>query len=332
MENKLLGTGTYGCVYKPPISCKYLKKFDKKHENDVMKVVDTTIEANILELEISEIIRDIDPKNNYFISFSGDGCLLDDDDELKSCKAYKNAKKLIYIKGYYVKHGGVSLHSYLKNMHKDDISVNILFEWIIHLTKGLKLLHDNNIVHLDIKTDNIVIDKDGNPKFIDFGLSKFASEIQKSDTCYYSLYPLFYTAQCAKIEKLYEEYEPLVIFFDKNYKRGTKTDLILKLFNKANKFSKKYFNNAIKSDNFYLKPKIIPKFNEKAGIFKVDVYMLMHMINDYIYVPYSYIFSENHETKKIQDKIVDCINNGLNVFPDKQYTTGELLYILTNKT
>ena len=288
-----------------------------------MKVVNTTLDPNILELEISETIRDIDPNNNYFISFSGDSCLLDDNDvNLKSCSTYRSASKSTQIKGYYLKYGGPSLYSYIEN---NGIDVNTAWKWMIHLIKGLKLLHDNNVVHLDIKADNIVIDEDLKPKFIDFGLSKFASEFEQSDVCYYyRIYPLFYTVQCIKnIEKLYKEYEHLVEFYDKNYKRNTETDLILKLFNEATKYPSKYFKNTIKSNNFYLEPKVIPEFNEQAGIFKVDVYMLMKMINDYIYLPHFKNFTK--DDRKVTNGIVATINKGLNVFPDKQYTSGDLL-------
>ena len=43
---------------------------------------------------------------------------------------------------------------------------------------ALKYLHSMNVLYQDLKTDNIISDKDGNIKHIDFGLSKnnFSSE------------------------------------------------------------------------------------------------------------------------------------------------------------
>ena len=38
--------------------------------------------------------------------------------------------------------------------------------------KGLKILHQENIIHRDMKPDNIMIDKMGLAKLIDFGFAK----------------------------------------------------------------------------------------------------------------------------------------------------------------
>jgi len=49
------------------------------------------------------------------------------------------------------------------------------------ICSGLKYLHGRNIIHLDLKPQNILMDATMVPKIADFSLSRFLSE-QKSKT------------------------------------------------------------------------------------------------------------------------------------------------------
>jgi [calcium/calmodulin-dependent protein kinase] kinase len=57
------------------------------------------------------------------------------------------------------------------NYRNDIYDEKLMKKWILGIAKGLKFLHENNIVHRDIKSDNILIDKNGNIKIADFGCS-----------------------------------------------------------------------------------------------------------------------------------------------------------------
>ena len=58
-----------------------------------------------------------------------------------------------------------------KNYRDDIYDEQLMKKWILDIAKGLKFLHENNVVHRDIKSDNILIDKDGHCKIADFGCS-----------------------------------------------------------------------------------------------------------------------------------------------------------------
>lgn len=67
-----------------------------------------------------------------------------------------------------------SLASYLQK-HKGNISFEQKLHWLLHVAKGMRFLHSKNVIHRDLKCDNILIDANMIAKITDFGISKMKS-------------------------------------------------------------------------------------------------------------------------------------------------------------
>lgn len=63
---------------------------------------------------------------------------------------------------------GANLQDYLKK-HKGGLSEKFLRVVFPRLLKGLKLIHENDLLHLDVKPGNIHIRRGGRPLLLDFG-------------------------------------------------------------------------------------------------------------------------------------------------------------------
>ncbi|MCP4703595.1 MAG: serine/threonine protein kinase, partial [candidate division Zixibacteria bacterium] len=73
---------------------------------------------------------------------------------------------------------GQSLKDYLANRN---VSMTERLKISEKIVRGLSAAHKLNIVHRDIKTDNIMIDSNGEPKILDFGLAKPFDSVFSSD-------------------------------------------------------------------------------------------------------------------------------------------------------
>lgn len=92
---------------------------------------------------------------------------------VKFVKAWEERKRL-YIQTELCE---MSLKDFLE---KNDSTIeSVVWEFLVDLTLGLKHLHDNGLIHMDIKPANIFIGLDGLCKIGDFGL---VLELSKCDT------------------------------------------------------------------------------------------------------------------------------------------------------
>lgn len=69
-----------------------------------------------------------------------------------------------------------------KWLYENNLTVSQAIDISLDVAKGIKICHDNNIVHRDIKLNNIFVSKDGKFKLGDFGISKKIGELTRSHT------------------------------------------------------------------------------------------------------------------------------------------------------
>ncbi len=94
-----------------------------------------------------------------------------------TCKPDGSDKDISYIVMEHIV--GESLRDYLANR---SVAMTERLRLSEKIVRGLAAAHKLNIVHRDIKTDNIMIDSNGEPKIIDFGLAKPFDSVFSDDS------------------------------------------------------------------------------------------------------------------------------------------------------
>ena len=187
---------------------------------------------------------------------------------------------------------GGNLFSFLKKHRKiSEKTAKLLFKQII---LGIKYMHDHNIVHRDIKLENILIDLNNNIKICDFGIGRVLSSPDQ---------PLY--DQCGT--PMYIAPEILLCSKDKGYK-GFPVDIwssgiaLYILLSGALPFSLKS-----ESKSFYSSSQ--SKLND----------------NNSIELQYSIINKEPNEIENISDEAKDLISKLLIKNPEERITCEEIL-------
>jgi membrane-associated tyrosine/threonine-specific cdc2-inhibitory kinase len=72
-----------------------------------------------------------------------------------------------------------NLTEHVVNMERrgEEISSSLIAFWGIQLAKALNLLHNNNVLHLDLKPDNVLVTESGMLKLGDFGQARKLSDV-----------------------------------------------------------------------------------------------------------------------------------------------------------
>ena len=164
MKNEIVGEGTYGCVIKPALKCDKDANINKKDYDNRLSKVMSKRDA-VEELEEMKKIQKIDGIEKFTIRepiYCKPAVNARFNKIVKDCKTervnyrYKNDKD--NLRQLVIDDGGIDVYKFYKKVLPgiSNEEKNIFFTSILHLFKGLKFFSENDIVHRDIKTLNIV--------------------------------------------------------------------------------------------------------------------------------------------------------------------------------
>ena len=139
---------------------KILKKIEEEYEDEDENEKEKKNDGLIKNIDIFKKISSINPPNPYII-----GCILSGNGVITKGKEIIKTRNYFIVefapKGDLLKY--VKYAQGFKEKHAKLIFQKILI--------GVQALHISGIYHLDLKLENIILDKDYNPKICDFGLA-----------------------------------------------------------------------------------------------------------------------------------------------------------------
>ena len=167
----LIGMGSFGCVYSPQLPCiiPCTKEKCKTGISKLMTSQNAALEKENIDLLFNDFQHFEVNISDYFI-IDPHQCLPNPKSIPDDMCSYKitNPSLLIY------ENGGNNLYDYMGPRGIDTAKICKILQGLLNILGGISLLLSNNIVHADIKEENIVIGlSKKNPSFrlIDFGLS-----------------------------------------------------------------------------------------------------------------------------------------------------------------
>jgi serine/threonine protein kinase len=171
----VIGEGTYGCAHKPSMKC---RDQTRRNKNEISKLMTSVNAAK--ELKEFALIDFADKEKEFYLG-KPRKCevdrILSNIRSIRKCPSGKfDPMRMDDYSLLVMKYGGQDLELFGEEVMtwtktKEHIDAIELF-WleVVRLFYGLKVLHDNNVVHHDLKQQNIVYDQATNrANFIDFG-------------------------------------------------------------------------------------------------------------------------------------------------------------------
>jgi len=292
MSGKLLGEGSYGCVFFPMLNCKEAEVLNKNVYQRMVSKVFTSLDESSdsifeKEADLARLVNKLDPSGSYF-GTPTKICKVPFEELIKH-PAFQECEELNYaistkpaaLDQIVMPDYGLQLDTYLRVFKQLNRGVkypaNLWIDNIRNLLEGIKLLQQYKYVHMDIKHSNILFDNK-TMRLIDFSLVKTFDEVYlekyKSRLSYDYLpypfeFPFVYYNKYSNDTNIFSYYKLNLLAFDnttyKTYLGLYDTDTF-----KAEQILKK------ESENLQRWLKETPEWFDivKQNVDKIDIYSI----------------------------------------------------------
>jgi len=188
---KKIGEGGYGCVYNPAINCDGTADISRKY---VSKLQINGFAAKN-EVYVGKLVKKITDYSSRFVPIKShcfvNKTRLKKNGIIDDCKPlkYRRNKNIVLMKMNNI--NGMEFNDVIESMQDPDKIFDIIKKSHHYLMKSVNILLKHHIVHYDLKSPNIMYDKDRNiPLILDFGLSIPLKILKRREI---QLYDYFYT-------------------------------------------------------------------------------------------------------------------------------------------
>ena len=331
--SQLLSQGGFGCVYHPGIKCN--GNTDKKKYVSKLQINDYTA---VNEVQIGKVIKTISNYKLFFLPII-DYCKINatelDSELIQKCNTLHEKTDLVLMKMNYMKNK--SFFDYITKSAVPSKIFSQLIDKYLYLLNSIELLSNKNIIHYDLKDENILLDiKNDNPIIIDFGISLNMNEYDHEyvEDFFYVYAPEYYiwsfdihliSFLSRKItENDYKLTEKDVISISNDFVNAHK---LLVTF--SDKIQDDYKQQCIDFGLKYvgkMKQTILKELVIEENYSTWDNYALSCLIGKSI----KYMFDKNYPNVNILKNIVQLIFINMHPDPSKRYTIKKTKEKLNN--
>lgn len=155
-----IGSGGFGCVYRPPIGCDNLPDRDRL-VGKVLKYGDPFVER---ELNGAELMDQIDPTGEFHTRMVH-RCQIKPPTDCQ----YEDEKPAGKITEFIYEYGGVPIEDVIERVENNLVDRFWFYVGLEKFLEHLTRMAEMEVIHLDLRPINVMVDSQYNLRIIDFG-------------------------------------------------------------------------------------------------------------------------------------------------------------------